>query len=157
MLQRIKFLLVFLIFAGLVSPICFAADIVNASNAINEAELKLISSFEAVAEAKEAGADIESLLPQLMIAGDSLSKAHLAFRAGDYETVLLLTLECNNAVEGLIVEADYLMTNADRIKTDTLLFTAFWSVLGLTLLLFFSFVIWQILKERFVKTVRNET
>lgn len=134
-------------------PICFAANAVQARSAINEAELNLSFAFATVKEADQAGADIEVLLAQLAVAGDLISEAYLALGDEDYEVVLSLALECNNAVAGIPNEAELLIVKAKRIETDILIITAFWSSIGLILLLFLSIIGWRILKSRFLERV----
>lgn len=134
-------------------PICYSANVVQSKNAIDEAELNLNLAFAAVEAADQAGADIEIFLAQLSVAGDFISKAYLAFRAEDFEVALSLALESNNAVEGIASEAELLIVKAERIKTDVSIITAFWSSIGLVLLVVLSILGWRILKSRFLEKV----
>jgi len=131
-------------------PGCLAVDSITAVNAVNAAELGLNSVFVAVAEAENAGADVQKLLAQLEIAGDLLSAAYLAFRANNFEAAVSIAEECKKAIAGIRNEADRLRAEADRTKTDTLLLNVFLSSLGLILLLIFSVVGWRALKKRFL-------
>ncbi|UCH01645.1 MAG: hypothetical protein JSV20_07270, partial [Candidatus Bathyarchaeota archaeon] len=143
--QIFAFCIIALIFAGVCMPACCAVDVVEATEAINQAELSLNSAFVAVAEGYKAGADIEELLENLDIAGDFLSEAHMAFRSGDYETANSLAVESGNAVEDIATMANRLMANADNEKTRLLVLTVGGSCIGLILLLVFGIVGWKFL------------
>ena len=134
-------------------PVCFGVDAVEATTAMHQAELSLNSAYVAVAVAHAVEADVGELLEKLEVAGGFLSKAHLEFRSGDYEAASMLAMECGNAVEGIVVEADQLKASAERSKTESTLFTAFWSGLGLILLVVFGFVVWTILKARYFERI----
>ena len=149
--QVIIVCIVALILAVEYTPPCFAVDAVEATSAINQAELSLNSAFVAVAKADDAGADVAKLLDKLDAAGDFLSEAHIEFRAGDYEDASLLAVECSSTVEGLATEADLLRAGAERTKTDNLLLTVVGSGAGLVLLLVLGIEGWRVLKKRYFK------
>ncbi|MCW3997873.1 MAG: hypothetical protein NWF10_04815 [Candidatus Bathyarchaeota archaeon] len=151
--RAIAICIVALIFAVGYVPVCFAVDVVEATSAINQAELSLNSAFVAVAEADDAGADVVRLLDKLDVAGDFLSGAHLAFRAGDHESASLLAVECSNSVEGLATDAGWLKADAERTKTNNLLLTAVGSGVGLVLLLVLGIVGWRVFKKRYSERV----
>ncbi len=152
-LRIVAFCIVALTFAAVYMPVCFAVDVVEATEAINQAELSLNSAFVAVAEAYEAGADIKELLENLDIAGDFLSEAHMAFRSGDYETASELAVKCGNAVEDIVALANRIVANAEQEKTQLLILTVGGSCTGLILLLVFGVVGWKFLKKHYYKRV----
>ena len=134
-------------------PACFAVDAVEASGAIGQAERDLGSAYAVVAEAEGAGADVSVLLNKLGSAGDFLSEAYVAFRAGDYGNASLFAMECNHAVEGVAGDAARLKADAERAHSDRLLLTATASGVGLVLLLVFGFFGWRFLKRWYSRRV----
>jgi hypothetical protein len=130
-------------------PACFAVDAVEASGAISQAERDLGSAYVVVAEAESAGADVSVLLNKLGSAGDFLSEAYVAFRAGDYGNASVLAMECSRAVEGVVGDATRLKADAERAHSDRLLLTVTESGVGLILLLVLGFSGWRFLKRRY--------
>ena len=128
-------------------PACFAVDIVEASSAISQAERDLGSAYVAVAEAEGVGADVSVLLNKLGSAGDFLSKAYVALRAGDYGNASMLAMECSHAVDGVAGDAARLKADADRARNDRLPLTVTESGVGLVLLLVLGFLGWKLLKR----------
>ena len=135
-------------------PPCFATES-EASIAINEAELDMNLTFATVAAAEDAGADIEVLIGRLTSAGDSLSEAHTAFRAGNYEAASSHAVECSNVLEGLDLEADRLIEKAEREKSDNLILTLAGSGIGVIILLVLAIMGWSVLRERYYSQVPN--
>jgi hypothetical protein len=134
-------------------PACFAVDAVEASSALGQAERDLGSAYVVVAEAEGAGADVSVLLNKLGSAGDFLSKAYVAFRAGDYGNASLLALECSHAVEGVAGDAAGLKANAEGAHSDGLLSAVAESGVGLVLLLVLGFLGWNFLKRWYFRRV----
>jgi len=134
-------------------PACFAVDAVEASGAIGQAERDLGSAYVVVAEAEGAGADVSVLLNKLGSAGDFLSEAYVAFRAGDYGNASLFAMECNHVVSGVAGDAARLKLDAERARSDRLLLTSAGSGVGLVLLLVLGFSGWRFLKRRYHKRV----
>jgi hypothetical protein len=151
--QTLAIFMVGLTFTAMLVPSCFAAGDFEASSAIDEAEFNLKLAFAEIAKAENVGADIEEILAQLEVAGDSLSNAYSAFRAGDYEAAISFALECNKSIEAVATEADRLLIQAETMKTDSLVFNMFWSSVALALLLVFSIVGWRMLKKYITKRV----
>jgi hypothetical protein len=142
-----------LIFVATSVPKCFAVDASDARTAIDQAELSLNSAFVAVSKADAEGAYVGSLIITLEDAGYFLSEANLALRSGNYEIAISLAMKCEGSVEGVVTKADRLGVIAERTTNDTLLFAAFWSGLGLILLLVFGLIVWWVLKERYFEKV----
>ena len=146
-------LAVSMLLAVLFVPVCFAVDAVEASGAIGQAERDLGSAYVVVAEAEGAGADVSVLLDKLGGAGDFLSEAYVAFRAGDYGNASLLAMQCTHVVEGVAGDAARLKADAERAHGDRLLLTATASGVGLVLLLVFGFSGWKFLKRWYSRRV----
>lgn len=136
-------------------PICFAVDDIEASSAIIEAERDLGSAYALVAEAEGSGANVSVLLRRLGSAGDFLSEAYFAFRAGDYGNASLLTIECKHVIEGVAGEATDLKAEAEKTYSNSVLLTASGSAVGLVLLLLLGFFGWKFLKRRYFRRVLN--
>jgi len=134
-------------------PACFAIDAVEASGAISQAERDLGSAYAVVAEAEGAGADVSVLLNKLGSAGDFLSEAYVALRAGEYGNASSLAAECSHSVAGIAGDAARLKADAERARSDRLLFTAGGSGVGLVLLLVFGFFGWRFLKRWYSRRV----
>lgn len=134
-------------------PACFAVDVVEATRAINQAELDLNSAIDCVADAADAGAKVTILLEKLDLAGDLLTKAHLAFRANEYEYSNLLAIECINALDIINSNADILQAEAENAKSDILLLTTLGSGIGLVLLLVLSIIIWRVIRKLYSKQI----
>lgn len=146
-------LIALMLLAVLFVPGCFAVDAVEANAIIGQAERDLGSAYVVVAEAEGAGADASVLLGKLGVAGDFLSEAYVAFRAGDYENANVLAMECNRAVEGVAGDAALLKMDAERAESDRLLLSSVGSSVGLVLLLAFGFLGWKLLKKRYFRRV----
>jgi len=142
-IQTIAFCIVVLAFAAATLPSCYAIDAVDANLALTEAESKLNVAFESVAEAEAAGANTENLLSQIKVAGDLISEAHFAFRAGDYETAVSLAAECSSSIEGLVLEAVNLTSEAEEERLNSLILTVAGSGTGLVLLIILGIVGWS--------------
>lgn len=151
--QAIFFCIFVLFLTVLNVPACFAVDAIEAISSINQAEFELNSAFEAVAIANNVGAHVGILLDDLEVASSFLTNAYTVFRYGDYETAILLAMKCKTAVEGIDIESDRLEAEAIQTKTNTILFKAFWTGIGLIILLVLSFIGWRVLKKWYFKQV----
>jgi len=148
----ILFLCALTLTTALVS-LCFAADAVEATGKIDDAESNLNSAFEAVYQAQNAGADIRDLVVRLGTAGDLLSKAYAEFRVGDYESAATLATDCSHTVEGIASEAIELRAKTEIEKSDRMLLTFAGSGIGLAFLLVSGITGWRFLKKRYWKRV----
>jgi hypothetical protein len=134
-------------------PRCFAVDAVEANGAIGQAERDLGSAYVVVGEAESAGANVSVLLNRLGSAGDFLSEAYVALRAGEYGNASSLAAECSHSVAGIAGDAARLKADAERARSDRLLFTAGGSGVGLVLLFVFGFFGWRFLKRWYSRRV----
>jgi hypothetical protein len=134
-------------------PVCFAIDELTAMSAINQAEIKLNTSFIAVMEAEDAGGDITHLLADLHLAGDYLTDAYLAFRNKDYDDSYLFALDCVDTSEEIDIDANQIKLIAENTEREFLLLTVAVSGIGVILLIIFSIFIWRFLKIRYYKKV----
>ena len=149
----IAFCFVALAFVAGCIPACFGIDVVGASEAINQAEMKIALAFSAVADAYNAGADVKELLEKLVVAGDFLTEANMAFRSGDFETAYSLALNCRSNIENLDTEAEVLMANVYAEKNNLIIWTVTGSFVGLILLVVLGIIGWRFLKRHYYERV----
>jgi hypothetical protein len=144
-----------LIIAATLMNVCLAIEPVEVNSAIDQAEIALTSASVAVDRAYSAGADISELLNKLSIAGDLLSEADMALRAGNYETANLLAIKSENALDGIASNANQLKADAEKTKTNTLLLTVAGSSVGLVLLVVLGIIGWWFLRKRYTSEPQN--
>jgi hypothetical protein len=147
------FLLVLFAAASLLIPVCHALGAAEAEDAIGKAERDLGSAYVAVSEAEGAGGDISFLVAKLNGAGELLAEAHVAFRAGDYESAISLAVECSRALDGVVGDAARLKAEAEEAHGDMVFRAACLSGVGLGLFLVLVLVGWQLLKKRYARRV----
>lgn len=135
---------------------CFAIDALEATNIINQAELELNSSFTLVFEAQESGADISELIAKLNLAGDFLSKAYLAIRAGDYELAYSSALDCIHTLEGVGIEANILKFESQRLQNNNIFLNVILSSIGLVFLVIIGFLCWKGFKNWYFRKILNK-
>ena len=134
-------------------PLCYSVNLAEATNELNQAEFNLNSAFAAVTKADNAGADVSRLLDTFYVGSNFLLEANLAFRAGDYDVASIFARECNTVVEGLVIDADKLTIDTERMRNNILLLTFVGSSIGLLLLVILGILFWKILKNRRYKQV----
>ncbi len=132
---------------------CLAVDPATAWESVSRAEGDLSSAYVAVADAERAGANVSELVARLELAADSLGVARNSFEIGDWDGAYSEATNCSNTVEGVFAEASALESDAERVREETLLFTAGLSSVGLCLLLAASLFSWRLLRSRYVMRV----
>ncbi|MEM2780163.1 MAG: hypothetical protein QW791_04765, partial [Candidatus Bathyarchaeia archaeon] len=106
------------VLSSYLSQICVAAERSEAQNALNNAESALASAYLAVFNAEKAGANVSSLISKLGVAADWLARANNAFRLGDYDEAYEFANVCLNNVEGLADEAEILMLESQKSRSE---------------------------------------
>ena len=152
----VAFLMVSVLVAVVLVPVCSAVGAAEAGDVISQAERDLGSAYVAVAEAERAGGDVSILVGRLGGAGGFLAKAYAAFRAGDYENASLLALECSRVVDGVIGDAAGLKVEAEEARSNKMFWTAAWPIAGLGLLFNLGLVGWRFLKRRHLRRVLDK-
>jgi hypothetical protein len=147
--EAIVFIFLALTFIAGCIPACSGVDVVEATEAIDQADLSVNTAFAAVADAYDAGAGVQGLLEKLEVASDFLSEAHIAFRSGDYQTAYSLALKCEDSVEDLNTEAELLMVSVYAEKNNLKIWTVVGSCIGLILLIVLGIIGWRFLKEHY--------
>lgn len=130
-----------------------ATDRHGAQKALSDAENVVASAYLAVVEAEKAGANVSELISKLEVAADWLAEANNAFRLGDYDEAYDFAVNCVKALEGVAYEAEVLMEEAQRSRSERLFLSAAYSGVGLSLLFVFSLFGWRYLKRFYVKRV----
>ncbi len=146
-------LTVAILIAACFMPTCSAVTAEEANTAISQAEHDLNSAYVAVAAAETAEADISALLTKLSSAVDYLSRAHAAYKSGDYENANALAVECSSTVEGVAEDAASLKADTEKARSDKLFLTTLLSSVGLVLLLAFGLLGWWLLKKRYSRRI----
>jgi len=157
-MSGLKFSLVLLMFLVLASQFfvfeTFADVSENvAASALTDAEGVVVSAYQAVLKAEEAGADVSGLLVRLNEAGGFLARARMAYSLGDFEGAASFVNSRKNIgvdVENAAVELKDLALSE---RVQRMWFTMIGSVLGVVLIVFGSFCGWRVFKRRYYRRV----
>ncbi|MGD9130291.1 MAG: hypothetical protein PVH73_01795 [Candidatus Bathyarchaeota archaeon] len=120
---------------------------------IVEAEETLVSAYDAVLEAEDAGANVSSLLDRLSVGGEYLAEAYNYFRLGDSENAGRLAGLCVEAVDDVEAEAVLLRDETVRLEKEDFLVNVFGSAVGVFIVVVSGFVLWEIFKRRYYAKV----
>lgn len=141
------------VLSSYLSQICVAAEKNEAQNALNNAESALASAYLAVFNAEKAGANVSSLNSKLSMAADWLARANNAFRLGNYDEAYNFAVNCFNIAKGLADEAEILMKEAQKSRSEKLFWSATYSSIGISFLFVLSLFGWRYLKRFYIKRV----
>jgi hypothetical protein len=133
----------------------FAVDEAEAGAAVADAEERVVVCYRAVADADGAGANVTGLLGVLDEAGLLLSRADLAFMAGDFDSAFDFAVESQEALDGFVVEADALRDDAIQQRSWDFMVNVVGSVVGAAVVVFGSYIVWLWLKRRFESAGRT--
>jgi len=148
----LKFSFVLLVFLGLASqffvPIVLAqTSEAEAASALVTSENAVVSAYQAVSKAEEAGANVSSLLVRLNEAGWFLDRARMAYKSGDFDSTGSLATLCNEKLDGFVDDAELLEREAFRQQfLNTVIFVV--SVIAAVVVFFISVVAWFILNRK---------
>ena len=96
-----------------VSPaFCYSED--EARVAVEAAESKILSCYNATFEAEQAGANVSGLLQVLNGAGWLLSEAKLAYNNEDFDLAYECAVNCSQKLEGIAIQANSLKIEAEQ-------------------------------------------
>ncbi len=145
-------LIILLVFAvsAFVSP-ALAADRESAAFAIQDADVEMVSAYEAVIEAESAGADVSGFSKLLKDAAQLLAQAHTSFRAGDFESATRfagLSAEIGNEVEAKAYQLRDLQRGLPVWHTWLTIVQSLFAVLAVVLL---SFLAWSVFKRLYYR------
>jgi len=154
----LKLFIVLLILSVFAAPIfvsgTFAAYSENtAASAIDMAEAAMVSAYEAVLGAEQAGANVSGLLARLNVAGEYLANAHIWHGLGDFENATRFANLCYDIGEEVRNEAVELKNEAHGLWVLDLLLRMTMSIVGVICVVFLSFLVWGAFKRRYYKRV----
>jgi hypothetical protein len=96
-----------------VSPaFCYSED--EARVAVEAAESKILSCYNATFEAEKAGADVSGLLEVLNEAGWLLSEAKLAYNNEDFDLAYEYAVNCSQKLDEIAIQANSLKIEAEQ-------------------------------------------
>lgn len=156
MMSLLKFSFVLFVFLGLasqfsVSVVLAQASEAEAASALAASENAVVSAYQAVSRAGEAGANVSSLLVRLNEAGWFLSRARTEYTSGDFDSVLESATLCQEKLNGFISDADALKENAVYEHYMDFLVNVAGSVVGAVSVVCVSFLVWFFLKRKYGK------
>jgi len=125
----------------------------EAASALANSESVLVSAYDTVLEAEQAGANVSGLLVRLSDAGERFDKAGVAYRLGDFEATINLANNCSEIGNSVKLEADELRLEAYGPRYVELWFNLILSILGIIIVAFGSFWAWRTFKRRYYRRV----
>jgi hypothetical protein len=152
-----KLLIVLLIVSAFVFPFfvfrvgASSGDV--AASAISRAEGVVVSAYEAVLEAEQAGADVSGLLVRLNEAGELLAEAQVAFRLGGFDEAVVSANLCSEIGESVESEADELWVKAYGSRVTGIWLTMTGSLVSMDAVVLGSFLGWRVFKRRYIRRV----
>jgi len=132
-----------------VSPILANSNQEAASLVITAAEETIISTYEAVLEAEQAGGNVTGLFAQLNEAGEFLAAARMSYRNGDFDNATRFANFSENVgeeVKNSTIELKDLAWNEGMQRT---LFAMLGSISGVISVILGSLWVWRFLKRRY--------
>jgi len=156
-LPTLALLAVLLIFPAFICPVfVFGADASSeddVASVISQAEDSVVSAYEALLEAEEAGANVSALLARLNEAAMLLAEADIAFGLGDFDVAILSADSCYEIGEEVWLEAIELQFEAHEARVMDAGLTISGSIFGVVAVVFVSFWGWRFFKRRYVGRV----
>lgn len=145
--QVFSTLLLFLLSVPIISV---NAQSENATSlALAEAEENLVSTYEAVLEAEQAGANVSSLIEKSNLASEYLAEAHTWYRLGAFDKANEWAGLCSDAIEDVKNEAFELTEEAKKINETEFVANMILSVAGVVVVLVSCSVAWLVFKRRY--------
>jgi hypothetical protein len=120
---------------------------------VAEAEEALVSAYEVVLEAKEAGANVSGLLDKLNVGSEYLAEAYAYVRLGDFESAGRFVGLCVEVVDDVGDEAVLLRDEAVRLEKEDFSVRVLGSAVGVIIVVVGGFVIWELFKRRYYEKV----
>ena len=150
--QRFSFvLMIFLILISDFNVTGILAEAVEseAASALTDADRSVISAYQAVLEAEQAGADVSGLLDQLNDAGRDLTLANEAYVHGDFEKTIDFSSSSKNIAEEVQSLAVDLKNSAFYESVQRMWWTVIGSIVGVIAVCLGGLWIWGVLKRRY--------
>ena len=124
-----------------------------AASAVDRAEVAVVSAYEAVLDAEEAGVDVSGLLVRLNVAGEYLADARIWYGLGDFENATRLAGLCYDVGEEVSNEAYGLRNEAHGLWVTDVVVRMTGSIFGVVVVVFLGFVVWRVFKRRYHRRV----
>ena len=121
--------------------------------AVEEAEAAVVSAYEAVLDAEQAGAKVSGLLVRLNVAGEYLANAHIWLGLGDFDNATRLASLCDETAEEVRKGANELKNEAYGLRVTDLVVRMTGSIIGVVIIVFLSFLVWGAFRRRYHKRV----
>lgn len=121
----------------------------EAASAISQAEETVASAYEAVLEAKQAGANVLELLDQLNNASGYLAEAHMLYRSGDFNSAVHFADNSSKIGEEVLNEAEEWKIDAYESWITSLLIRITGSIVGVIVVILGTFTAWRVFKRRY--------
>jgi len=155
-MSGLKFSLVLVMFLILASEFLMVAAFAAVSedvavSALRDAKGVVVSAYQTVLEAEEAGANVSGLLARLNEAVGVLSLARKAYAVGDFEETAFLADSSRDIGSEVEHEAVMLKNQALSEGLQRMVFSVIASVVSVVLIAAGSFWFWQFLKKRSVQ------
>jgi len=132
------------------SPV-FASAETDAHLAIVVAQNKVGDCYQAALAAENSGANISSLLNTLNEAGMLLSKANLAYNAGDFSSAYNLASQSQEELNGFVAGANVLKDDAAQARYLSFMLNVVGSIGGTAIVIVGGLVLWILLNRRYEK------
>jgi len=150
----LKFFVVLLIFPFLLSQFFVSVAFAGVTEAeavstLISAEEAVVSGYQAVLGAENAGSNVSGLFVRLNDAGKLLAAARMSYRNGDFDTANLLAGLGENIGEGVQNDAVRLKDTALSEGSRRSLFTTVASVVGVAVVALGSFGVWHRLRKMY--------
>jgi len=111
----------------------------------------MISTYEAVLEAEQAGGNVSGLLAQLNEAGWFLARARMAYKSGDFDSALKFATQSQEKLNGFVADANALTENAIQERYWGFMVNVVGSVIGAIVVVCVGFIVWSFLKRKYEK------
>jgi len=121
----------------------------SASTDIVSAEASIVSAYEVVLEADEAGGNVSGLFARLSEAGEFLAAARMSYGNDDFDDAILFANLSGDIGEEVEKEAYELKDWARNEGFQRMRFTILGSVSGVIVVGLGSFWVWRFLKRRY--------
>lgn len=131
------------------APFCLASTEAEAGSAIADAEQRVNACYVAVANAEKAGGNVTALLSVLDDAGMLLSKAHLAFQVGDFDSAFAFAGQSKAKLEGFESSASSVRDAAAQARSRDFYVNVVGSAAGTVAVVVVGFVLWRFLKKKY--------
>ena len=127
------------------------ASVDEAQAAIDGAQARLVTCYEAAVQAENAGGNVTELASVLNGAGALLSQARVASENGEYDLAVNFASNCTDMLEGFAERADTLTVSAAQGGFFDFMVNVVGSTVGAVTVVIAGWILWISLKKRYEK------